>query len=80
MTRYFFSIVEGDEIMDDEEGTELPNLEAARTEALESAREVIADDVLSARKYEAGRAIMVRDETGKIVLTLPFSEVWSQGG
>ena len=76
MPRYFFHVVEGTYILSDDEGSELPDLEAVRNDAVEGAREIMADDIRSGRKPE-DRTMLVRDENGITVLTLPFLDAIS---
>lgn len=74
MARYFFNVVQGNNILEDEEGSELPDLETVRKEADASAREIMAMNILSGDHME-DRAIWVRDERGQTVLMLPFREL-----
>lgn len=71
MPRYFFHIINNRAIIDDE-GTELPDIEAARKMALRTAGEILAsegDTFWSDGKWR----MSVADETGKICFTLDFS-------
>ena len=53
MARYFFRLRDGDTILpDDDEAEELPNLEAVRLQAIESARQLLSEAALSGK---AGR-------------------------
>ncbi|WP_373322281.1 DUF6894 family protein [Methylobacterium thuringiense] len=49
MSRYFLHIREGAEPIEDADGIELPDLNAARAEALEGARCILADRVRNGR-------------------------------
>ena len=72
MPRYFFHVYD-DVIAHDEEGAELPNLAAARLNALKGARDLISDQVR--RGYIVlSHWIDVVDEQGEKVLTLTFGE------
>lgn len=73
MPRYFFHIRQGDEVFADDEGEELADLSAVYTEAVESARELTADDVAQGRPPEP-RMFEVTDEHGNTILTLPFED------
>jgi Domain of unknown function (DUF6894) len=42
MPHYYLHIRDGTELVEDPDGTDLPDLEAARQEALEGAREMLA--------------------------------------
>ena len=58
---------------EDEEGTELPDLAAARTVAIHGARDLMCAEVSQGHLCLAC-SIEVRDGDGAIVLQLPFSE------
>lgn len=47
MTRYFFHLVDGDNVICDPEGSELPDISVAREHALLSAREMLAEAIKS---------------------------------
>lgn len=74
MGRFFFHLKDGDEIIPDEDGTELPDVAAATREALQSARELLAEAIKagSPRIYEA---LVIADEAGRTVDILPFSAI-----
>lgn len=70
MPRYYFHIKDGEDIPDTE-GTELPNDEAARTEAVAASAEAIAG--LGERFWNGSEWQMnVVDEGGREVVTLAF--------
>ena len=73
MSRYFFHIKEGDETIVDEEGEEFDTVESVRKVAVESAREIMSQDVLNGRAPN-GRTFVIADETGRTALALPFKE------
>jgi hypothetical protein len=50
MARYFFHLVAGDQLILDEEGTELPDLAAAQREAKLGARELLGEAIRAASK------------------------------
>jgi hypothetical protein len=70
--RYFFHVYD-DVIAHDEEGAELPNLAAARLNALKGARDLISDQVRRGY-FVLSHWIDVVDEQGEKVLTLTFGE------
>jgi hypothetical protein len=76
MPRYYFNIVDPDGTIPDMEGTDLPDIDAVRVEALASAREMIADTVRHGGIVD-GRAFQIVDITGAVVLTVSFKEVAS---
>ena len=62
MTRYFFDIRDGDEFIVDQEGMELPHVEAAQIEAAHS----LAGMVRDSQPFSL-MAIQVRDCEGAVV-------------
>jgi hypothetical protein len=61
--RYFLHI---DELNTDPDGTEFPDLEAARREAVLSAREMLAERILHGAEEVASR-IIITDEAGTVL-------------
>ncbi|MFL6689183.1 MAG: DUF6894 family protein [Alphaproteobacteria bacterium] len=59
-------------IDDDPQGAEFPDVQAARSEALTSIREILADALESGEDTREGQMI-VKDSSGETVLTIPFS-------
>jgi hypothetical protein len=64
-------------LVKDDEGIELPGLEAARATALASARELVAENVKSASGHPI-EALFITDENGRELLTIPAKEVLPQ--
>jgi hypothetical protein len=64
----------GDRLFRDEEGDQLPDLEAARIYAVECARELIGQVRLDTIRNWFDCVFEVTDEAGRVVLTLPFGE------
>jgi len=71
MPRYFFHVMDGRAVVDTE-GTELAGLDEARTQAIWTAGEMLADHGKSFWKGDAWQ-MTVADEAGDTVLTLRFS-------
>jgi hypothetical protein len=71
---FFFHIVDGDKIIRDAEGVDLPGAKAALEEARHAARELLADKVRRGAVID-GQAFHVEDELGKPLFTLPFKDV-----
>jgi hypothetical protein len=70
MPRYYFHIRIGDVYEDrDPDGEELAHLQAAHAEALEIAR----DYLNHFGRAEPGTTIEIADESGRAVLSVPFS-------
>lgn len=72
MPSYFFHIHDSDEIILDEEGSVLPDVEAARAEAIQSARDILAEHVRLGDLID-GRRFEVADESGKVLFVMPFA-------
>jgi hypothetical protein len=71
---FYFHIQIGDEVYPEEDGIELPSLEEARREALQSARELLAD-AIKAGKATIPEAIVIADETGRVLEFVPLAAV-----
>jgi hypothetical protein len=77
MPRYFFHIEDANRRrIRDEEGIELDGLDAVREEALQSARELMSDNVLQGRRADGNRFV-VTDEAGAIVAEISFADATS---
>jgi len=74
MPRYYFHVYDDDTALDDE-GLDLPDLEAARREALAGARSLAAEQVIMG-KLTLHHRIEVEDEARRPVLTLPFGSAF----
>lgn len=74
MTRYFFHIRDGEELIGDEEGVELRNEEAARGEADRAARDLLIDQIKQRRPLDH-RRFEVWDEDGVPLFILPIRSV-----
>jgi hypothetical protein len=70
MTHYFFNIIDGTRI-EDEEGMDLPDLAAARDEAIRNARSIMADAIWSGR-LPLDEVIEIADRRGHVLTTVPF--------
>jgi hypothetical protein len=70
MARYFFHVMDGRALVD-REGTELPNMQAVRFEAVRAAGEILADDGLSTLGTSPW-TMSVADESGNVVYSLRF--------
>jgi hypothetical protein len=75
MPRYFFHIADGGQITEDPEGEERPDLSAASTEAVETAREMIAQSVLAGLGLGLQRRILIADVDGRVLDEVPFEVV-----
>jgi hypothetical protein len=80
MPRYFFHVrsAEGD-VSRDLEGQDLPNLEAARHEAVSANREIIGERLLHGGSLD-GRQIEIADEAGNVLAAVKTGDVLFKGG
>lgn len=74
MPRYFFNIITASGAIVDDEGSDLRNLGQARLEAIKDARALMSTAMQDGRTI-FGRSIAICDETGDVLMVLPFSEV-----
>jgi len=79
MPRYYFHIREGSTFDRDEEGQELPDVEAARQEAISAAREILGERLLHGGSL-INRSVEISDETGHVVDEINSRDVLFQGG
>lgn len=73
MPRYFFDVHNGGGFLPDEDGRDLPDLEAARSEGLKGARSLLAEDVMQGRLDLNGR-LEIFGADRELLVTIPFSE------
>jgi len=74
MRRFYFHLRAGDELVPDEEGIDLPDFAAARCEAIEAARELLAEAIKDGRA-EVPEAFVIADEEGREIDTVPLAAV-----
>jgi hypothetical protein len=74
MPRFFFHFHDGGSRLEDEEGSVLPDAEAAWYQAVRSARDIISHD-LSCGSWRPGRSVEIEDEQGLAVWAFRFEEV-----
>ncbi|HET9639725.1 MAG TPA: hypothetical protein VFP12_11000 [Allosphingosinicella sp.] len=72
MPRYFFHLY-NDIVTMDEEGLDLPDLEAARANGIKEAREMMLETVAEGRINFSHR-IDIADESGAVVDSITFAE------
>lgn len=74
MSRYYFHIYERGALIRDEEGSECPDLEAAKREAMASAAD-LARQALARGEPADGLCVEIRDEEDRILAGLTIREV-----
>ena len=73
MPRFFLHLKCGNALIEDFEGSELPNPEAARTQALRGAREMLADAIRGGNDLKV-EAFVVQDKHGREVMSVSITE------
>ncbi len=56
MGQFCFHIKDGEELIPDEDGLDLPDVDVAKTEALHCARDMLADAIKAGKDSRRGRA------------------------
>ncbi|MDW5316840.1 DUF6894 family protein [Rhizobium sp. PL01] len=74
MPRFFFVLIDGDEIDEDLEGIDLPDAGAAYQETLRAAREMMIEDLALAKPLHE-KAFEVSDESGCLLFRVDFKDV-----
>ncbi len=73
MSRFFLhQEIDGD-ILEDPDGTEAADLAEVRQQAIEAARQLVANAILGGTA-PLGRAFRITDEAGHVLLVLPFRD------
>jgi hypothetical protein len=73
MPRFFLHIDDGTQRIEDEEGSKLLDLDAAREEARGAARQLWASAILAGHDIEAHRFV-ITDHDGRVLETVPMDE------
>ena len=76
MPRFFLHIREATGLVEDPDGSLVPDLRAACAEAVVAAREIAAEH-LKAGKPLTARRFEIRDGDGRLLATVPFPQVSS---
>jgi hypothetical protein len=74
MSRFYCHIRQGDTLIQDIDGLELPNLDAARTEALDGIRDILAAGIRRGEDGALDDVLLITDEAGRELMTIPFIE------
>ena len=78
MARFFLDVLNGRGIREDPEGQEFADLDAARAEAVASARYLVAHAILQ-NEDASDRSFLIRDENGQTVATEPLADCLDLG-
>jgi len=74
MARFYFHLRAGDELLPDDQGIDLPDVSAARQEAVLAAREILAEAIRSGRP-KIPDAFVIADEAGRALDTILLAAV-----
>jgi hypothetical protein len=74
MGHFYFHLRSGVQLIPDDQGQDLPDVSAARREAILSARDILAAAV-RANQAEVPDAIVIADEAGRALDAVPLAEV-----
>ena len=74
MPQYYFHIRQSDLLLEDPDGTELPDIQAARLVAIEGVRDLVAERLRQARQVEP-HSVVIAGEDGKSLVEVTFLEV-----
>src|SRR5262245_25950133 len=72
--RLFLHIMDGDRLFRDPDGSFFHDLETARSEAVECARELMAAGIMDEGRIGIERSMVICDANGTTLLVLPFRE------
>jgi hypothetical protein len=74
MPRFFFNLRSAEEMIVDSEGHTFRSIGLAKKEALQAARDLIADSIKAGRIVDRARVFEVSNASGEVVLTVPFAD------
>jgi hypothetical protein len=69
---YFLHLRDGNDFFHDPDGSPAVNLDAARREALATARSLMSQEVVASGRTGIHRRFEIADESGQTVLVVPF--------
>jgi hypothetical protein len=78
MPKYFISFQNNSALAQDDEGQDLPGLDEARTAAMVSAREILADNIKGNAKNPL-LVVIITNETGKELMRIDAKDVLPAG-
>ncbi|MBB4403583.1 MULTISPECIES: DUF6894 family protein [Rhizobium/Agrobacterium group] len=73
MPRFFFTVISGKSVLDDQEGSDLPSLDRAIEEALKDARALMSEAILQGRDISQG-SIIIQDKQREVLKVVRFAE------
>jgi hypothetical protein len=79
MQRFYFHLRDGTQFVPDETGMDLSGMEEARREAIQSAREILADQLRNGEALD-GQRIEISDDTGTVLEVVTFKDALRPDG
>lgn len=77
LCRYCFNLTNGEEVIHDEEGIQLSDIQAALAAAVEVIRELLAEDPSTVDEWKGWRLEIV-DEAGQVIESLSLDDPYSK--
>jgi len=69
--RFYFDVLDGDQVMQDLDGIDFADCEVALSEAVAGARDLVAEGIMR-NEDVSGQVFRIRDGNGETVATVPF--------
>jgi hypothetical protein len=73
VARFYLDVLDSDQVIQDLEGIDFANLEAAISEATAGARDLVAHGIMQ-NEDVSGQVFRIRDGNGEVVATVPFRD------
>jgi hypothetical protein len=74
MPRFYRHMQHGDQLIEDPEGIELPDLDAARADALRGVRDLLSEAIRKGTDDLLEDAVIITDGSRRELMRIPFSE------
>src|SRR3954468_6581231 len=71
MPRFYLDVLNGSQVLEDPDGQEFADLDAAMSEAVATARDLVAHGILRNEDL-SDRCVIIRDDAGETVARVPF--------
>jgi hypothetical protein len=68
---FYRDVLDGDQVIQDPEGIDFANFDMALAEAVEGARDLVAEGIMR-NEDMSGQVFRIRDGSGETVATVPF--------
>lgn len=79
MAMYYFHLRDGEHFVPDETGMDLTDMQAARVEAVRSARDILADQLRAGEALD-GQAIEITNDAGEVLDVVKFKDALRPAG